>query len=139
MLQDYYLQIRLVHITAIIASGALFLFRGVMLNAFNAQWTRILPMRITSWLIDTVLLAAAVLLTIAIGQYPFIDAWLTVKVVLVVIYIGLGAMALSPKQPRMVRSMFLVAAVAVFLFIVSIARAHDPLGIIASLFAPSAD
>jgi uncharacterized membrane protein SirB2 len=134
VLNDYYLQIRLVHISAVIASGALFLFRGVMLNAFNAQWTRALPLRITSWSIDTELLTAAVLLTITTGEYPFVDAWLTAKVTLLVLYIGLGATALSARRSRIVRSMFLVAAVAVFLFIVSIARAHDPLGIIALLF-----
>ena len=40
------------------------------------------PVKLTSYTIDTVLLTAALMLMTVVQQYPFIDAWLTVKVVL---------------------------------------------------------
>jgi uncharacterized membrane protein SirB2 len=78
--------------------------------------------------IDSLLLAAAIALTTIIHQYPFVQAWLTVKVVLLVVYIVLGVFALRRGRTRAIRAGFFAAAMIVFLFIVSVARAHDPLG-----------
>jgi len=49
-------------------------------------------------------------------------------VLLLVVYIVLGVFALRRGRTRAVRATCFVAAAAVFLFIVSIARAHNPLG-----------
>lgn len=130
-MDDYYLLIRTVHIGAAVLSGALFTARAAALNLFAAAWVRALPLRIASWVIDSVLLAAAVTLTLIVGQYPFVDAWLTTKVLLLAVYIGLGALALKPSRPRPTRLACWGAATGVFLFIVSVARAHDPAGIFA--------
>jgi len=130
-MEDFYPQIRATHIGSVIASGSLFALRGAALNLFGATWPRALPARLLSWTIDTVLLTAALMLMTIVQQYPFADAWLTVKVVLLVVYIGLGAVALNPGRERKLRLAALAAAVTVFLFIVTVARAHDPLGIFA--------
>jgi uncharacterized membrane protein SirB2 len=82
-----------------------------------------------SYLIDTTLLTAAVLLTLILHQYPFVQSWLTAKVLLLVVYIVLGVFALRRGRSRASRAVYFVAALAVFLFIVSIAIAHDPRGI----------
>jgi uncharacterized membrane protein SirB2 len=63
-------------------------------------------------------------------QYPFVQSWLTVKVCLLVVYIGLGTFALKRAHTPRARAWFYVAALAVYLFIVSVARAHHPLGIL---------
>src|SRR3546814_7540613 len=63
-----------------------------------------------------------------VQQYPFVDAWLTVKVLLLVVYIALGIYAFRSRRSRAVRFAAWLAALAVFGFIVSVARAHDPLG-----------
>lgn len=132
-MEAFYAQIRWVHIGSVAASGALFLLRGAALNLLGAGWGRALPVRMLSWTIDTVLLTAALMLMTIVQQYPFVHGWLTVKVLLLVVYIGLGTVALRPERPRKERLIFWVAALAVFAFIVTVARAQDPLGFAAAL------
>ncbi|HYE42055.1 MAG TPA: SirB2 family protein [Caulobacteraceae bacterium] len=132
-MEEFYPQIRAVHIGAVLASGALFMIRGGALNLFGATWVKAFPVRLLSWTIDTVLLTAALMLMTVVQQYPFVHAWLTVKVVLLVVYIGLGTVALRAERPPRVRLAFWAAAMAVFAYILTVARAHDPLGFLAGL------
>jgi uncharacterized membrane protein SirB2 len=127
---EFYLEIRAVHIGSVMASGTLFLLRGVALNLFGWRWALAWPLRYLSWTVDTVLLTAALMLITIVHQYPFIDGWLTVKVVLLVPYVVLGYMALRGETRRTRLASFAGAAVT-FLFIYSVARAHDPLGFLA--------
>ena len=83
--------------------------------------------------VDTVLLTTALMLTTVIQQYPFAVGWLTAKVVLLVAYIVLGSIALKRGRTRQVRVVAFVAALATVAFLVSVARAHHPLGIFAGL------
>ncbi len=129
-MEEFYLQIRQVHIGAVLTSGALFLLRGAAVNVLNARWPMWAPVRYLSYAIDTVLLTAALMLMTIVHQYPFVHAWLTVKVVLLMVYIVLGSYALKRGRTRRTRLVCYIAALAVFLFILSIARAHDPLGFI---------
>lgn len=128
---EFYLDIRLVHITAAIASGALFLLRGIALFA-GVSWARATPLRIVSYTVDTVLLTAALMLMTIVQQYPFVHAWLTVKVLLLIVYISLGVVAFWTNLARPVRLAAWILALGVFSFIYSVARAHDPLGIFAN-------
>lgn len=130
-MESYYLQIRWVHITAALTSGALFLLRGVGVNLFGAQWPMTRPVRYLSWTIDTVLLTAAFMLMTIVHQYPGADAWLTVKVALVVVYVVLGYYALGRARTQGLRIGLWIAALAVFGYIYTIARAHSPLGFLA--------
>src|SRR3546814_8288233 len=75
---EFYPEVRLVHIWAVIASGTLFALRGLALN-LGAAWPKAAPLRRLSYTIDTVLLIAALMLMTLVQQYPFVDAWLTVK------------------------------------------------------------
>ncbi len=131
-MNEFYPEIRLVHIVAVLASGGLFLVRGIALFA-GAGWAMIMPLRLLSYTIDTVLLTAALMLMTIVQQYPFVHAWLTVKVVLLVVYIALGVLAFRKGRTHAVRLGCWLAALAVYAFIISVARAHDPLGILAGL------
>lgn len=131
-MEEFYLQIRTVHIWAVIASGTLFALRAGAFNLLGAAWPKRLPVRMLSWAIDTTLLTAALMLMTIVRQYPFVDHWLTVKVTLLLVYIGLGTQAFSLRRPRAVRIGFWLAALAVFGFIVTVARAHHPLGLFAA-------
>ena len=75
------------------------------------------------------------MLMTVVQQYPFVHTWLTVKVLLLVVYIGLGIFAFRTRRGRAVRLGAWLAALAVFGFIVSVARAHDPLGVLSDLLA----
>jgi uncharacterized membrane protein SirB2 len=127
---EFYPQIKAVHIAAVIESGCLFFLRGAALQ-FGAQWTMAAPLRYLSYSIDTVLLTAALMLATILHQYPFVHGWLTAKVLLLVCYVALGSFALKRGRTRAVRTACWIAALLIYLLIVSIARAHHPLGIIA--------
>jgi uncharacterized membrane protein SirB2 len=125
---DFYPEIRLTHISAVLASGALFLIRGLAVN-LGARWAMAAPLRYLSYTIDTVLLTAALMLATIIHQYPFVHGWLTVKVLLLVVYIVLGTFALKRGRTPRIRFSCWLAALIVYGFIISVARAHQPLGI----------
>jgi uncharacterized membrane protein SirB2 len=129
---EFYPQIRTVHIAAVMASGLLFLLRGAAVQ-LGAAWAMAAPLRYLSYTIDTVLLTAALMLATIIHQFPFVQGWLTAKVLLLVVYVVLGSFALKRGRTRAVRTSCWVAALLVYLFIVSIARTHNPLGIAAQL------
>lgn len=131
---EFHAEIRLVHIWSVILSGSLFFLRGAALLAGDGAAARLAmstPVKLTSYTIDTVLLTAALMLMTVVQQYPFIDAWLTVKVVLLFVYVGIGIAAFRFARTRAERAGLWAAALAVFLYIVSVARAHDALGIFA--------
>ena len=128
----FYPQIRLVHIACVVASGSLFLLRGLLLQAGSPLGNQAL-LRYTSYAIDTLLLGAAIALMVMLQVWPGVQAWLTVKLLLVLVYIVLGSLALRRGRTPGVRRACFVAALALFLFIVSVARLHDPLGMLRSL------
>ncbi len=128
-MEAFYLEIRNVHIGSVLATGALFLLRGLGVNFFNASWPMSAPVRYLSYTIDTVLLTAALMLMTIVQQFPFVHHWLTVKVLLLVAYMVLGKFALKRAKSRPARLGFFVTAVAVFVFIISVARSHDPFGV----------
>ena len=131
---EFYPQIRFVHIACVIASGLLFALRGTLMLAGVRGYNHI-ALRALSWSIDTTLLTAALMLATLLHQYPFVHAWLTVKVLLLVVYVGLGTLALKRGSTRARRGLWFAAALAVYLTIVSVARAHHPLGFLHTLLA----
>lgn len=128
----WYLQILWTHIICVIVSGSLFFTRGCMVLA-GIRAANHIVLRYVSVVIDMTLLAAGIILTTIIHQYPFVQAWLTVKVVLLVVYIALGTFALKRGRTPAIRATTFVAACAVYLFIISVARVENPWGIFLAL------
>ena len=85
-------------------------------------------MRALSWTIDSALLTSALMLITILHQYPFVHGWLTVKVCLLVVYIVLGVFALKRGHTRAMQVACFLGALAVYLFIISVARTHSPWG-----------
>jgi uncharacterized membrane protein SirB2 len=52
----------------------LFFIRGIGLFT-GARWAMAAPLRFLSYIIDTVLLTAALMLMTIVQQYPFVHAW----------------------------------------------------------------
>lgn len=129
-MDPFYLEIRTVHIAAVVASGLLFLLRGLSHNLFGASWPMTAPVRYLAYAVDTVLLTAALMLMTIVQQYPVADLWLTIKVLLILFYIVLGYSAFRGKT-RAVRMGCLAGALVVYGYIITVARAHDPLGLFA--------
>ena len=127
-LAAHYLQIRDLHVAAVIASGFLFCTRGALALARSPHVMHPV-LRYGSMAIDTMLLAAGVALMFVIHQYPFVNGWLTTKLVLLIVYIVLGTLALKRARTQGVRATCYLLALATFAYIVSAAVAHDPRGI----------
>ena len=128
---EFYLQIKQFHVFVALLSGGLFAVRGAFLLG-GARWPQALPVKWTSYAIDTALLTAALMLLTILPWAMFANGWLLVKVTLVVGYVVLGVFALRRGRTRRTRALCYVAALLVFGSIYSIARAHHPLG---ALFA----
>jgi uncharacterized membrane protein SirB2 len=127
MLAPHYLALRHLHIACVILSGGLFALRGLLHVAGVAGVNR-LSVRIVSWAIDLVLLIAGLLLTRIVHQYPFVDAWLTVKMLLLLAYIALGYVALKRAQTRRARLLSFGVAALAFALMLGVALRHDPAG-----------
>ncbi|MFH1603808.1 MAG: SirB2 family protein, partial [Pseudomonadota bacterium] len=89
-------------------------------------WVKILPHAV-----DTLLLLSAVALTLITRQFPLTDAWLTAKLLALLVYIGLGLVALRFGKTKSVRAAAWVGGLVMFLYIVSTALSHNPLGFFA--------
>jgi uncharacterized membrane protein SirB2 len=127
-MSEFYSQIKFLHIACVACSGVLFTARGVFMWA-ESRWANALTLRRLSYAIDTVLLGSAVSLVGILHQYPFVSSWLTVKLLLLVVYILLGIFALRRGRTRLMRQVCFVAAMSVYAFIISIAMTHDPRGL----------
>ena len=115
-----------VHMIAITITIAGFLLRGFWMlqdsALLQARLVKILP-----HVNDTVLLASAVGAAALLGQYPFVDSWLTAKVVGAIAYILLGAVALTYGPNKIVRSSAFVGALLAFAYVVAVAATKNPL------------
>jgi uncharacterized membrane protein SirB2 len=115
-----YLAIKHIHITFVTLSGLLFFIRGLWMMAdsglLQQRWVKIVP-----HVVDTLLLASALTLVVISGQYPFVQNWLTAKVLGLVAYIVLGTIALKRGKTKRVRIAAFVAALVVFAYIVMVA------------------
>ena len=131
--QMLYASLKAVHVSAVCASLALFCLRAAWMLWSPAQlgrkWVRIVPHAI-----DTVLLASALLLAWISAQYPFAQAWLTAKLLALVVYIVLGALALKYGRTRGIRVAALIGALLTFGYIVSVALTRSPAGWAAGYF-----
>lgn len=122
-----YLAIRQVHIACVVLSVSGFAGRALWLLAGRSLprqgWRHWAPHAN-----DTLLLLAAIALAVMSRQYPFVDAWLTAKLVGLATYVILGSLALRTGLAKAARLTALLAALAAFAYVVSVALAKSPYG-----------
>lgn len=115
-----YLAIKHLHMTCAALSGMLFFIRGIWMlresTLLQQRWVKIAP-----HLIDTVLLGSALVMVVWSGQYPFVQNWLTAKVLALIAYILLGTIAIKRGKTKGIRTGAFVAALLVFGYIVKVA------------------
>lgn len=117
---QYYPLIKSIHVTSVVLTITLFFVRGLWMmfrpELLQRRWVKIVP-----HVIDTVLLASAILLAAILMQYPGVHGWLTAKVAGLLAYIVLGSIALKCGRTKTVRVTAWLAALLVFGYIVSVA------------------
>jgi uncharacterized membrane protein SirB2 len=121
-----YEALKTLHVGCVIASGAGFAARGVLMLA-GAPLLRARFVRIAPHVVDTLLLAAAIGMAVLARLSPLAHPWLAAKIVGLVAYILLGAVALRHGRSRRVRAGAFVAALLAFAYIVGTALTRDPL------------
>jgi uncharacterized membrane protein SirB2 len=122
--------VKYLHVSCVALSGAGFLLRGLWALTSNPRLQHRVTRRLPH-VVDTVLLLSAVILAGMIGQYPFIHSWVTAKVLGLILYIVLGAIALRYGPTLTVRLGALLAALATYAWIISVAILKNPWGFFA--------
>jgi len=121
-----FLLLKTIHISCAVGSYTLFFLRGIWSFSgspiMHQRWIKIVP-----HVVDTLLLVSAIALAFTLQQYPFIDAWLTAKFFALLLYIGLGSVALKRGSSKTIRIAAWLAAQAAFVYIVLVAIKHAPL------------
>lgn len=125
-----YLFLKHLHVTCVVLSITGFFLRGVWMlrdsPMLDRMWVRVVP-----HVNDTLLLAAAIGLSLVQRQYPFVHGWVTAKVLGLLAYIGFGMFALRRGRSKALRAGFWLASLASFAYIVSVALTKDPRGFLA--------
>jgi uncharacterized membrane protein SirB2 len=118
--------LKITHVSCVAISYLLFVARGVLMMRtsplLQQKWLKVAP-----HIVDTLLLASAIALAVMSHQYPLAQGWLTAKVAGLLVYIGLGTVALKRGKTRGTRIAAWFAAQAVFFYIVAVALTRRPL------------
>jgi len=125
-----YTALKTLHVTCAMLSITGYVIRGMWMMRespwLGKKWVRVAP-----HIIDTLLLVAGILLALRIQQYPFVQGWLTAKVLALIAYIVVGAVGLKYGKTRKIRVTAWLAAIAIFGYIVLVALTRQVLPFVA--------
>jgi uncharacterized membrane protein SirB2 len=122
-----YMALKHIHLVTVAITFLMFSLRGIWMLAnspyLQKKWVRIVP-----HVNDTILLASALALTWTVW-WPTgasLPDWIAVKLLGLIAYILLGTVALKRGKTKSIRVAALIAAFAVFFFIVRVALTKQP-------------
>jgi uncharacterized membrane protein SirB2 len=119
--------LKTIHVTCVGLSFFGFFIRGIWMlsdsSKLQLRWVKIAP-----HVIDTLLLASAIILAVQMHLSPIAHPWLMTKIIALLLYIGIGTIALKPGRSRNVRLSAWMLALATFMFIVSVAITRSAMG-----------
>jgi len=127
-----YVVVKAIHQGAVALSLTGFFARGLG-SLRGAAWVHGRLAKSVPHVVDTVLLLSALTLAWMLRLTPMAAPWLMAKIVGLLVYIGLGMVALKPGRPRALRATAWVAALATFGWIISVALTKNPLGFLSLL------
>lgn len=122
-----YATVKLLHQSAVALSITGFVLRGAG-ALLGARWVAGRAAKTLPHLVDTALLASALTLVWWLRLNPLTTPWLAAKIVALVVYVGLGMVALKPTRPTPVRLAAFAGALATVGYIVSVALTKSVLG-----------
>ena len=118
--------VKAIHVVTALISISGFTVRGIWMlmdsPRLRAKWVKVVP-----HINDTLLLVSAIILAVQMSQVPFVHGWLTAKVLGLLVYIGLGMVALRFGKTKPVKALAFLSAIAVFVYIVLVALTKNPL------------
>ena len=98
------------HLMFIALSVAFFILRFVLHIRQSPLMDRKF-LKVAPHVIDTFLLVSGFTLCFMIKQYPFVDPWMTEKIICVVAYIVLGIMALKSNRNKLFKFFAFIGAI----------------------------
>lgn len=120
-----YTSLKALHVTCVVLTYSLFFTRGILMlvdsSALQTRWVRVAP-----HIIDTVLLGAAIGMLVIVQLNPLYAPWLIAKIIGLLLYIGIGTVALKRGRTRSVRISAWVLAQLVFFYIIGVAFTKSP-------------
>ena len=115
-----FVALKMIHMACAFISGASFLARGILMirqsPLLSAKFVKIAP-----HVNDTLLLGTAIAMLVMLSLNPLNVTWLMLKIGLLVVYIGLGLVALRFGKSIGIRIAAWNAGLVVFVAIVGIA------------------
>jgi len=116
--------LKFVHVSCAIISILGFTGRTA-LKLYSPDRLQIRWLKIAPHIVDTLLLASAIALVVLSRQYPLQQDWLTLKIVLLVFYIGFGMLTLRFANTRYQVIISFNAALLCFIYIVMVAMTRQ--------------
>ena len=121
-----YSAVKHIHLTVIAISVILFLLRFIWTlmqsEMLQKKWVKVVP-----HIVDTLLLLSAGTLCVLLSQYPFVDGWVTEKLLGLLMYMFMVALALKIAKTGFMRGVGLVGAVSWLAFTAIVAVSKQPL------------
>jgi uncharacterized membrane protein SirB2 len=124
--------LKLTHVTCAFLSIAGFILRGYWM-AIDHPLLQRRPAKVLPHLIDTVLLGSAIAMLVVMRLSPLAAPWLTVKIAALLLYIGLGMVALRFGRTKQVRISAWLLALLTAAYMVAVAYSKSPQGYFAAL------
>jgi uncharacterized membrane protein SirB2 len=123
--------VKIIHVSCVILSFAGFFIRGIWMLRDSAllkfRWVRITPQ-----VVDTLLLLSAITLAVQLRLSPLEQPWLMAKIIALLIYIGVGLVALRPgdskSRSKRVRLCAWLTGLVIFSYIFSVAMSKSVTG-----------
>jgi len=119
--------LKTLHVAFAALSFAGFFIRGIWMlrdsPLLKQRWVKIAPQ-----VVDTVLLVSAVALAVQWRLSPVDQPWLMAKIIALVVYIGVGLVALRFGRTKGVRIVAWLLGMVIFTYIVSVAVSKSVLG-----------
>jgi len=111
----------ILHVSLVALSLSLFVWRGLYMwrgiVIQSRMWKRILPD-----IIDSLLLMSGASLAYILGFAPWYDSWLLIKLIAVLVYIGLGFMALRELESLWLKRMYFILSLLTAMYVIAIAH-----------------
>jgi uncharacterized membrane protein SirB2 len=120
--------VKAIHVTCVVLSFSGFFIRGIWMlrdsELLKRRWVKIVPQ-----IIDSLLLASAITLAFQLRFSPLEQPWLMAKIIALLVYIGVGLVALRFGQHKSTRLLAWLLGLFIFIYIVSVAFSKSVLGL----------
>ena len=125
----HYPTLRYLHTGLAFMSGALFTLRGAAVLARQRWPFHYVPQRL-GVIVDSGLLITAVRLLWELRLNPVVTPWVQVKLALLPLYVLLALLTFKYARKRRARTIFYVAALTCYGFVITVALTQSPLGVL---------